>query len=297
MSIFRFQRSDRFYKKFFFSISILLILVLAVSLDLRKVAPSYFQNPILSVGCLIESAGNTLLHGISNIWFNYINLVDIRNRYTHLQREYEVLKGENLQLKESQTENLRLRQLLEIAPPLPLKLTEAQVIMRDPSNWYQSLTINKGTDAGVLPGMGVITPYGIVGRVLKSSSRSAVVLLITDRNSAVPALISRTRDQGILEGTTHGFARIKYLSLDLKLEIGDPVLTSGLTPAFPKGLKIGNVVKIEQKTESDGKKSKDLIYSDPFLLVEVVPAVSFSRLEEVMVITSSSEESTFQGSK
>ncbi|MHB8482259.1 MAG: rod shape-determining protein MreC [Nitrospiria bacterium] len=297
MSIFRFQRSDRFYKKLFFSISILLILVLSAFLDLRKTAPSYFQNPILSIGYLIESAGSTILHGISKVWSDYINLIDIQNRYTRLQREYEAVKGENLQLKENQIENLRLKQLLEIAPPVPLKLAAAQVIMRDPSNWYQSLTINKGTDAGILPGMGVITPYGIVGRVLKSSSRSAVVLLMTDRNSAVPALISRTRDQGILEGTTYGFARIKYLSLDLKLEVSDSVVTSGLTPTFPKGLKIGNIVKIEQKSESDGKNKTDFVYSDPFLAVEVVPAVNFSRLEEVMVITSSSDEPPAQGNK
>ncbi|MBI1820297.1 MAG: rod shape-determining protein MreC [Nitrospirae bacterium] len=297
MSIFRFQRSNRFYKKLFLSISILLILVIGVSLDIRKAVPSYFQNPILSIGYLIELTGNTIIHGISKVWTHYIDLVDTQNRYTRLQSEVEVLKGENLQLKESQKENLRLKQLLEIALPVPLKLTAAQVIMRDPSNWYQSLTINKGTDAGVLPGMGVITFSGIVGRVLKSGAKSSVVLLITDRNSAVPVLISRSRDEGILEGTTHGLARIKYLSLDLKLEVGDPVLTSGLTPTFPKGLKIGSVVKIDQKTELDRRKSKDFVYAGPFLSVEVAPAVNFSRLEEVMVITSSPDETSVQGEK
>ncbi|MBI3605402.1 MAG: rod shape-determining protein MreC [Nitrospirae bacterium] len=290
MSIFRFQRSDGFYKKLFLSIFLILILLTAVSIDLRKSAPSYFQNPVLTIASFLEAGGHSFLQGTQKIWTDYIGLVEVRQKYLKLNHDYDTLKDENNRLKENQLENLRLRQLLNLSPPVPLSLTAAEVIMRDPSNWYQSLTINKGARDGVLPGMGVVSPFGVVGRVLKSGARSAVVQLMTDRNSAVPALISRTRDEGMLEGTERGLARMKYLNVDLKLAVGDQVLTSGLTPAFPKGFLIGNIVRIDQRTDPERRKPADPVPADPFLSVEVMPSVNFLRLEEVMVITSLPDE-------
>jgi rod shape-determining protein MreC len=288
MSIFRFSRSDRFIKKLILSVSLIMVLAIAISMDLKKTSPAYFQNPVLYISYWVETAGHALFKGISGIWSNYISLIQTHEKYIQLQKDFEVLNGENSRLKEIQLENERLRKLLDIPLPLSLKPIAAEVILRDTSNWYKSLTINKGNRDGIQSGMGVITPSGIVGRVLKTGSRSAIVQLITDRNSAVAAVISRTRDEGVLEGTARGLARIKYLSLDLKLLPGDQVLTSGLTPTFPRGLVIGTVVRMDQKPELDEKKRKEVASSDPFLSVEVVPAVNFSRLEEVMVIPQSS---------
>jgi len=288
MSIFRVSRSDRFIKKLILIVSLIMVLAIAISMDLRRSSPSYFQNPVLYIGYWVEASGQALFGGISGIWSNYISLIQTRERYIQLQKDFEVIKGENSRFKEIQLENERLRKLLDIPLPLPLKPIAAEVILRDPSNWYKSLTVNKGSLDGIQPGMGVVTPSGVVGRVLKTGSKSSVVQVITDRNSAVAALISRTRDEGVLEGTVRGMARIKYLSLDLKLLSGDQVVTSGLTPTFPKGLVIGTVVKMEQKGEVDEKNRKEAASSDPFLSVEVVPAVNFSRLEEVMIIPPSS---------
>ena len=280
MSIFRIQRNDRLNKRFVFFILVLSILVLVFFMGPGKSTPSFFQHPVLYVGYLIETTTRSVINVISGVWNGYLNLVHVQEKFEKLTRDYDLLKGENSRLQESLAENQRLRLLLELPSPVPMKLTAAQVIMRDPTNWYQSLTINKGTSAGIFPGMGVVSPNGVVGRVIKAGARSAVVLLVTDRNSAVAVLIGRTRDEGILEGTAGGLARIKYLSPELKLVPGDPVLTSGLTPTFPKGLVIGTVSRA-----GPGKGARGDSPSDPFLSVEVFPSVNFSRLEEVTVIT------------
>ncbi|MFI5304764.1 MAG: rod shape-determining protein MreC [Nitrospiria bacterium] len=295
MSIFRFPRSDRFLKKLILTVSLVMVLAVAVSIDLRRASPSYFQNPVLFLGYWVESSIHSLIKGVSDIWSNYINLVQTREKYIQLQKDFELLKGENYSIKEIQLENIRLKKLLEMPLPTPLKVTAAQVILRDPSNWYKSLTINKGTDDGVEPGMGVFTPGGVVGRILKAGPKSSVVQLITDRNSAVAVLITTTRDEGVLEGTTRGLARIKYLSLDIKVSVGEQIETSGLTPTFPKGILVGSIIQIDQKSEQDENRTSELTMGDPFLSVEVVPAVNFSRLEEVMVILSSSTKTLEQG--
>lgn len=295
MSIFRFSRSDRFIKKIFLAVSLVLVLAVAASLDLSKPASFPIQNPVHLIGYWIELPVHTLLTGISSVWSDYLFLVRTREKNIQLQKEIEILKGENNNLRESQLENERLKKLLDLTvPPLP-KAVAAEVILRDPTNWYQSLTINKGTSQGIRPGMGVISPSGIVGRILKAGPRSAVVQLITDENSAVAALVSRTRDQGILEGTVRGMTRLKYLSVDLKLSVGDQVVTSGLTPTFPKGLMIGTIIRLDQNPDPESRKNVDLPGSDPFLTVEVAPAVNFSRLENVMVIEPSAAATNQSG--
>jgi rod shape-determining protein MreC len=111
-----------------------------------------------------------------------------------------------------------------------------------------------------------------VGRVVKTTSFSSMVLLITDSNNAVTGLIQRTRDEGIVEGTVQGRARMKYIPLLAAVQAGDKVVTSGLTGGFPKGLPIGTISRID-------KAEGDLFQS-----AELVPEVDLRKLEEVLVI-------------
>jgi rod shape-determining protein MreC len=121
--------------------------------------------------------------------------------------------------------------------------------------------------------MGVITPAGVVGRVVKTTNSSSVVLLVTDPNNAIPGLIQRTRDEGIVEGTAEGGARLKYIPLLSTVRAGDRVVTSGLTGGFPRGLMIGAVTSIEKEEGA------------LFQSAEILPEVDVSKLEEVLVIT------------
>lgn len=132
--------------------------------------------------------------------------------------------------------------------------------------------INKGEQAGLKAGMGVITPVGVVGRIIKTTPAASQVLLLTDHNSSVAALVQRTRDEGLVEGTEAGLARIKYLPILSEVGVDDVVLTSGLAGIFPKGLMIGQVTEIQKK--EDGL----------FQVAQIKPAVDFTKLEEVLVI-------------
>jgi rod shape-determining protein MreC len=122
--------------------------------------------------------------------------------------------------------------------------------------------------------MGVVTSAGVVGRIVKTTPAYAYVLLLVDPNSAVAALVQRSRDEGIVSGTEAGLAQMKYLSTMVDVQVGDQVLTSDLAGSFPKGLPVGTVKRVE-------KKETDLTQQ-----VEIIPAVDFNHLEEVLIITS-----------
>jgi len=151
----------------------------------------------------------------------------------------------------------------------------AQVIGRDTGNWYQTIILNKGSSDGLQSDQGVITPAGVVGRVVKTTASTAVVLLVTDPNNAIAGLIQRTRDEGIVEGTTQGQARLKYIPLLSNARPGDHVVTSGLVGGFPRGIPIGTITRIDKEEEA------------LFQSAELSPEVDPNRVEEVLVIRSS----------
>ena len=155
----------------------------------------------------------------------------------------------------------------------PAQTVAARVIGRDATNWYRGVVLDKGERDGIQAEMGVMTLTGAVGRVVKTRASSSVVLLITDPNNAVTSLIQRTRDEGIIEGTFGGTVRMKYIPLLSTVRVGDPVVTSGLTGGFPKGVPVGTITNI-QKDEGE-----------LFQTADVQPEVDFTKLEEVLVVT------------
>jgi rod shape-determining protein MreC len=122
--------------------------------------------------------------------------------------------------------------------------------------------------------MGVITPAGVVGRVVKTTPVTAIVLLVSDGNNAIAGLIQRTRDEGIVDGTAQGSVRLKYIPLLSTVRTGDRVVTSGLVGGFPRGLAIGTINRIEKEEGA------------LFQSAELTPEVDINRVEEVLVIQS-----------
>ena len=162
-------------------------------------------------------------------------------------------------------------------------MVAAQVIGRDATNRYRAIILNKGESDGIKPDMGVVTPAGVVGRVVKTTGASSVVLLVTDPNNAIAGLIQRTRDEGIVEGTQQGLAQLKYIPLLSTLRDGDRVVTSGLVGDFPRGLVIGTITRIDKQEGA------------LFQSAELMPEVDVSRVEEVLVIQTSYGQSTKAG--
>jgi rod shape-determining protein MreC len=122
--------------------------------------------------------------------------------------------------------------------------------------------------------MGVITDAGVVGRIVRVNPMTSIMLLLSDPNVAITGMIQSSRDEGIIQGTPQGSIHMKYLPPLSSVQVGDAIVTSGLTGDFPRGLHIG---RIQQVT----KAATDLFQSG-----EVTPIVDFSKLEGVLVITS-----------
>jgi len=199
-------------------------------------------------------------------------LVDLHGQNRVLTDELTRLKIEHNKLEEIAAAAERYRALFDFQQHCPYPTVVAQVIGRDPTNWHRSLVIAKGERDGVIVGMGVITPLGVVGRVLKVNRTFSIVQLILDRNNAITALVQRTRDEGIVQGAENGHAMMKYLPPLASVETGDVVVTSGLDDRFPKGMVIGIVSRVEKQTATPFKSATLTLHAD------------FSTLEEVVVL-------------
>jgi len=190
-----------------------------------------------------------------------------------LKQRIAELQAESHQMKEMVLDNERLRKLLQFREKISTSMVAAEVIGQDPTSWFKSVTLNKGEKDGVRKGMAVILPEGVVGQILKTSPRYATVLLITDYNSAVDAIVQRTRAKAIVEGKGENRCQLKYLLRTEEVTVGDIVVTSGLGGNFPKGLKVGEIRNVEKKGHGI------------FQYAELTPGVDLTKLEEVFIIT------------
>lgn len=261
-----------------------ILFLLIFSLALIFVLPKQSQGLLQKVGGPFAEIVALPLRGLAAVtgwvgshWDQYIALQQVHLGNQELRREVEFLRGQNNELREAAAGSQRLADLLGFKNKQWPHTVPAQVMGRDSTNWYRGLLLNRGEQHGVYPEMGVITPGGMVGRIVKTTAYSSVMLLMSDPNIAVTTLIQRTRDQGIVTGTIDGLVRMKYIPLLSTVRKGDVVITSGLTGRFPKGLLVGVVTQIE-KTEDDLFQSAIL-----------APAVNFTKVEEVLVINSSGQ--------
>ena len=207
-----------------------------------------------------------------DFWTNYFYLIDVRRENRRLKQEIDVFRRENSRYEELLATHERLRKLLQFKEVIRRPVIAAQVIGLDPTGWFRSVIIDKGNRAGLKWDMPVVNASGVVGRIVSVSSDYAKVLLIIDQNSAVDCLTQRSRDRGMVKGTSTQICKMDYMGKLSDAVVGDVVITSGLGGIFPKGLPVG---KIENVKEGIGKLFKE---------IEVTPSVDFSKLEEVLVI-------------
>lgn len=170
-----------------------------------------------------------------------------------LLRQLEALRRDNEQLRvqASQTaatagENDRLRALFGWQRQMPWKLRLANVVMRDPANWWHTVQIDLGSRDGVRENLPVLTTDGLVGRISSVSYTHAQVVLLSDPNCKVSAVVENpARDMGIIDPggpLDNSFVDLSYLSGNANLQAGQNVITSGLGGVFPKGIPIGQIV-------------------------------------------------------
>lgn len=267
-----------FFKKYRNLIIAVLLVGLAFSIyssNLRATGnASFLRRTILNVYSPPLRVIASALSGVKGFWNNYIFLLHVQKENLELKNSLDLLAEQNTQRKELLLENDRLRKLLLLKKRSSARLISAEIIGRDAVGWFKTVLINKGSGGSVRAGQAVVTHRGIVGRTTDVSIGTSKILLITDINSSVDALVQRTRARGIVEGRASGLCQLKYVSSSDDVTPGDLVVTSGLCGVFPKGLPIGTVSRVEK----DG--------FGLFQRVELTPSVNLNKLEEVCILFS-----------
>jgi rod shape-determining protein MreC len=250
-------------------ITVLLMIIVSTVGRSHFNVPQKFGMDVVGKGQYVVTR---IVGGIANVWSSYIALI-------HVRRENKVLRDElgraiytNQEYREAMAENIRLHKLLQIKETHKLPTLTAQIIGRDPSLWFRTLTIDRGTSDGIEKGMPVITVEGVVGQILETSRSSSKVLLAHDPNSAVNALVQKNRVQGIVKGEGSQSYNMLYILKNADVEEGDIIVTSGLGGSFPKGIPVGTVSSVT--------KTKRGMFQN----ITVTPSVNFSQLEYLIVI-------------
>jgi len=220
----------------------------------------------------LEIAAQGSANWVTGIRENYLTVSGFKSENEWLRRRIQTLEVERQRLLEAEATNVKLRQMLDFRSQLPAKPVTASIIANSASSWFQGCVLDKGSADGVRKDMAVVTPLGVVGKVVSVTPRSAKVILLTDANSGTDVLIQRTRSRGIVSGSLESGLVLKYMKRSEDIQPGDRLITSGLDGVFPKGLMVGTVIKVNKQ------------HLGLFQFVEVLPAVQSSRAEEVFVV-------------
>jgi rod shape-determining protein MreC len=173
-------------------------------------------------------------------------------------------------LNELRVENDQLRRMLNFERAYhDYGLVPASLMTQDISLVFKTVVINRGSRWGVHRNMPIVTPEGMLGRVVSVSPSTAQVLMITDPYSAVPAVVLRSRVKGVVKGTGRGYLTLEYVRKNADVRVGDCLVTSDLSGVFPKGFKLGQVTSIRHSKH------------DIFARITLRPYVAMDKVEEV----------------
>jgi len=212
------------------------------------------------------------------LWATYLDWKNVRAENRRLREEVQELRVQGLRVVETDDENRRLRRLLALQEHLPLTTLSGEIIAREWGGWIRSLTVNRGRGDNVPRLTAVISPSGLVGRVVDVRPGASIVQVLTDPTSTVGAHVLRTRTPGIVEGDPRGTLRFKFMARDgASIQSGDVLVTAGQGGLFPRGIPIGTVRSIDNRGAA------------LFHYAELTPAVDFARVDEVLLVTGDSQ--------
>src|SRR3954471_15487203 len=222
------------------------------------------------------NSGSGLQKQITSVSGKLKSLEDLEKENGSLRVENRQLKATNQALRDVEHEVNRLRHALNYRERSVFKLVPAEVIARDSSTWWRTVTINRGKEDGLDGDMPVVTDDGLVGKTTTVSNNISIVLLITDENCKVAASVEGSREQGIVSGerVVGGLTpllNLNFLSKQANLQPRQKAVTSGVGGVFPSGLLIGTVKSFRVR-ELDGQ-------------AQLNPGVDLSKLEDVFVVT------------
>jgi rod shape-determining protein MreC len=244
----------------------------------RRKELSAVERVVYYAGKPVQVVFSFFTETVRNVWDSYIDLRDAREEAGRLREQNLELSVRLQMFRELEAENSRLRQLLNFVKHVDLKFLSGEVKANDPSFMYRSVRLNRGEQDAVLPGMAVVTGQGVVGVVMRVMDKFCDVLLVTDPNSELDVIVARNRRRGIIAGSVGRYMKFKYSERGTRVQVGDEIVTSGLTGAFPPGISVGRVSFI--KDDDDGVSQT----------IEVEPNANLSELSEALILLQPSRE-------
>ena len=208
---------------------------------------------------------------IAGVWNHYFALSSTSRENEALRLENDSLKLTISQLQSKAAEADRLSTLLNFRDSQSkVPMVTARVIGASAGTASRMVEIDRGERDGIRRNMAVITPDGAVGKVIEVYRDNAQVLLLTDKEGGVGAMLVETRIQGPVGGTGEPFLTMKYVATDDKVNVGEKVVTSGMDKIFPRDIPVGTVQEVKP--------------GNPFKQIWLKPAAKLERLEEVIVL-------------
>lgn len=253
---------------------VLLLQVVLLAVQIKRDSQGRLLR-VWTVGAVspFQRAGAKGIGNLRGTWSHYFALQNASRENEQLRRENDELKLKLNQLQSKAAEADRLAALLNFRQSQHnVPMLTARVIGTSADTASQTIYLDRGERDGIRRNMGVITPDGVVGKIVESYRDTSQVLLLTDKDSGVGAMLADSREQSPVGGTGEPLLSMKYIPTDDTVNVGERVVTSGMDRIFPRDLPVGTIAEIKA--------------GRPFQTVRVKPAANLQRLEEVIVLLS-----------
>jgi rod shape-determining protein MreC len=260
------------HKSIFLLAGVVLLQILMLALQIKRDSEGRLIR-VWTVGAFspFERAGSHGILHLRDTWNHYFALQNASRDNEDLRRQNDALKMQVNQLQSKAAEADRLALLLDFRKSHQnVPMLGSRVIATSAGTASATVMLDRGAKDGIKKNMGVITPEGVVGKVVEVYEDTTEVLLLTDKDSGVGAMLGDSRKQSPVGGTGEPLLAMKYVSNDDAVTVGERVVTSGMDKIFPRDLPIGTITEIKAGT--------------PFKTIRVRPSADLSRLEEVIVL-------------
>ncbi len=233
---------------------------------------SWLSGVLIEIAAPIQKLIRRPVYILGETWTDYIALVDLRRQNEALRARVATLEEENLQFREALVASGNLERIVQMREHFEVPLLPSEVVGQDISPWFQSILLDRGRSHDVLSGMPVVSDHGVVGLVTATSPHASRAMMLLDRQSAVDAIVQRSRARGIVRGRGAGELEFVFMVRGDDVQSDDVVITSGMGGVYPKGLRIGTIVAVQTE-------EKRLLHTG-----SVQPSVDFGRLEQVFIM-------------
>ena len=234
------------------------------------------ESALLGLVTPVIHAGTATVEGVASLFDSFRLAPSLRVENAELRKELETLRHETVRLQGVEEELERLARIARAS--LQERFTAggffvADVVYLDTRSWLRTVILNTGAEHQAKRNQPVVTAQGLVGRVIATTPNYAKVLLLTDRSASASGMLQNSRRRGIVRGD-EDLLLLENIPKLAKSEItlGEPVVTGGIDGIFPRGIQVGTVASVEE-------------VPGLFLRIRLDPAIDFSLLEQVFVLT------------